>query len=109
VAYVLLDHCVSRKFARLLPGHEVVTCREVGFESLANGKLLEAAMKAGFGALLTVDKNIPFQHSASLPLPVIVVDSIGNSVQALAPYAPSVLNLLTLPLERRAHLISRRL
>ena len=106
---VLLDHCVSRLFARLLDGHIVLTARQAGWDRLANGSLLAAAANGEFDAFVTVDKNMSRQQNvAALPLPVISIDSVGNNVRALTPYAPDVLKLLSQRLERRVYVVPRR-
>ncbi len=59
---ILLDNCVDARVARLLTGHEVRTAVETGWERLQNGELLDAASNH-FDVFVTVDKNIPYQHS----------------------------------------------
>jgi len=59
---LLLDENVPEGVRRLLPDHDVQTVQEMGLAGLSNGKLLDAAERAGFSALLTGDKNIPHQQ-----------------------------------------------
>ncbi|MBI4657974.1 MAG: hypothetical protein HY735_03840 [Verrucomicrobia bacterium] len=40
---VLLDHCVPRRFGKLLIGHEVRSAFEMGWSGLRNGALLTQA------------------------------------------------------------------
>ena len=40
---VILDHCVPRRFKRLVAGHDVSTAYELGWASLKNGALLMRA------------------------------------------------------------------
>ena len=92
---VLLDHCVPRRLRRLLIGHEVLTAFELGWAGLSNGVLLSQARNE-FGAFLTVDQNIQFQHNLStLPLPVGIIVAPDNRFATLAPYAPAVLEWLS--------------
>src|SRR5260221_5297029 len=64
---VLFDHCVPRRFRRLLIGHEVCTAFEMGWAGLSNRALLAEASRE-FGAFLTVDQNVQFQQNlATLP------------------------------------------
>jgi hypothetical protein len=65
VPRVLLDHNVPRPLRRALAGHEVRTTAEMGWESLTNGELLDAAEAAGFGVFVTGDKNIRHQQDLS--------------------------------------------
>ena len=61
---VLLDHCVPRRFRRLLTGHEVLTAFEMGWAGLGNGAFL-AQVSQEFGAFLTVDQNVQFQKESA--------------------------------------------
>jgi hypothetical protein len=65
VPRVLLDHNMPRPLRRALAGHEVRTTAEMGWESLTNGELLDAAEAAGFGVFVTGDKNIRHQQDLS--------------------------------------------
>lgn len=97
---VLLDHCVPRRFQRLLTGHEVSTAYELGWASLKNGALLKRAAER-FEVFVTVDQNVQFQQNlASLPLPVIVLVAPDNRFATLAPYAAKLLEVLGQPLAR---------
>ena len=96
----LLDHCVPRRFRRLLVGHEVKTTFEMGWADLSNGALLARARES-FGAFVTVDQNLQFQQNLmALPLPVMVLAAPDNRFDTLAPYAPMVLRVLEQPLAR---------
>ncbi len=55
---VLLDHNVPRQLRRLLTGHEVRTAREMGWDALENGDLLDAAQAGGFEIVMTGDKKL---------------------------------------------------
>ena len=60
-----------------LEGHTVTKAKDVGWDKLANGELLQAAEKAGFEVLLTTDKNIAAQQNLKSRTIAIVV--LGNS------------------------------
>jgi hypothetical protein len=95
---VLLDHCVPRRFGRLLTGHQVRTAFEMSWSGLRNGELLAQA-RPQFDAFLTVDQNVQFQQNlATLPLPVAIIVAPDNRYETLAPYAPAVLDWLSRPL-----------
>ena len=95
---VLLDHCVPRRFGRLLKGHQTRTAFEMGWAGLSNGVLLARA-RPQFDAFLTVDQNVQFQQNlAILPLPVAIIVAPDNRFETLAPYAPAVLDWLERPL-----------
>ena len=59
---VLLDECIDEAFRHEMTGHDCQTCRYAGFRGLTNGRLLAAAERAGFEALITVDRNMEHQQ-----------------------------------------------
>lgn len=57
---ILLDECLPKDLARLLPGHEVKTVPQAGWASISNGKLLQLIKESGrFDLFITVDKKLP--------------------------------------------------
>jgi hypothetical protein len=92
---VLLDECVPKRLARLLPGHEVRTVPQIGWAGVRNGRLLSLAAAAPFDVLITVDRNMEHQHNvATLPLAVVVVEAPSNDIDDLIPLVPAVLSTL---------------
>lgn len=66
---VFFDECVSRRLVRELPGHDVKTCKQMGWLSIKNGRLLTLAATA-FDVFVTVDANIFHQQDVeALPPP----------------------------------------
>lgn len=59
---VLLDTCVPRPLRKLLPGHEVSTAQEMGWDALENGDLIRAAEER-FDVLITADQHMKFQQN----------------------------------------------
>jgi hypothetical protein len=74
---ILFDHGTPRSIARWLHGHTVVEAITRGWDSLANGALLNAAEEAGFELLLSTDKNILYQPNLKGRRIAIVI--LGNS------------------------------
>lgn len=98
---VLLDHCVDRRFARLLSPHEVGTAAQAGWSHFRNGALLQAAAAAGFEVVVTTDANLRHEHHPKqIPLPVMVLRARTNRLADLAPLAPILLQALEGPLDR---------
>ena len=60
---VLFDHNVPRPLGRFLVEHEVTIAADLGWTTLENGDLLNAAESAGFDLLLTCDQNISYQQN----------------------------------------------
>ena len=61
---ILFDQNVPRALRNLLPGHDVRTAAEMGWSTLANGNLVDAAERAGFEAIITADRN--FLHQVDI-------------------------------------------
>ena len=71
---ILFDHGTPRGIARALDHHTVREARAQGWDTLKNGELLKAAEDAGFGVLLTTDKNLPYQQNlAGRKIAVVVL------------------------------------
>jgi predicted nuclease of predicted toxin-antitoxin system len=82
---LLLDESVPATLRRYLTTHEVRTVVGEGWSGVKNGKLLALAA-ANFDALVTIDKNMPFQqNAATLPLPVFVLDAASKEIAFLLP------------------------
>ena len=87
---LLLDESVPARLYRALPAHQVSHAVREGWSGVKNGKLLALAA-ISFDALITVDKNLPFQQNlASLPIAVIVLDSYSNELSALLRLMPAL-------------------
>jgi glutamate racemase len=74
---ILFDNGAPNPIARSLIGHEVTFARQIGWEELENGELIERAEEVGFEVLLSADKNIRYQQNLSKRKIAIVV--LGNS------------------------------
>ena len=70
---VLLDHNVDIRLRLELPGHLVMTARQMGWERLANGDLVRLAENGGFDVLVTADKNLYYQQNRSNRMIALVV------------------------------------
>ena len=91
---LLLDECVVRDLKKDLVGHEVSTVVEAGFGGLENGALLRAA-SSQYDALITVDRNLPFQQNvASLPIAVLILTGTGITYADLKPLVQQILKRL---------------
>ncbi len=75
----------------------------MGWSGVQNGKLLALAAH-DFDALITVDKNLPYQQNlTSLPVAVIVLDAVSNELPALLPLVPALERALS-SLKPRAYI-----
>jgi hypothetical protein len=102
---ILLDHCVPKRLASLLSGHDVKTTRRMRWEELKNGELLQ---KAGtqFEVMVTTDKKLRFElNLKTLSITIVILDSKSNAFPELAPFAPHLQLLLSNPLPKSLHIL----
>ena len=90
---VLFDQNVPRALRTLLAPHDVRTAREMGWSTLVNGLLVDAAERAGFEAIITADRSFRFHVNISARnLAVIILST--NHWAVLQGGAPSILRAL---------------
>lgn len=88
---LLLDENLPRKLKKDLAHHEAFTVREMLWDGKENGELLALMLTHGFEALISGDKNIPFQQNfQKYPIPVIVLDSLDNTYPTIRLFAPKI-------------------
>jgi hypothetical protein len=63
VKKVLCDENIPHKLRHHLNHHETMTAAYAGLAGLKNGKLLDAAVSAGFDVLVTGDKTIQYEQN----------------------------------------------
>ncbi len=69
---VLLDECLDWRLARDLPGHNVKTVQDMGWNGVKNGRLLTLA-QGQFKVFITGDRNLSYQQNLSQYSMAIVV------------------------------------
>ena len=91
---VLLDECLDWRLRRDLPGHEVKTVQEMGWDGIKNGRLLALA-QAEFQVFITGDRNLSFQQILSgFSIAVLVLKAGSIRLVHTRPLMPKVLALL---------------
>jgi predicted nuclease of predicted toxin-antitoxin system len=91
---VLLDECLDWRLRRDLPGHEVKTVQEMGWDGIKNGRLLSLA-QAEFQVFITGDRNLAFQQNLpSFSIGVVVLKAGSIRLIHTRPLMPKVLELL---------------
>ncbi len=70
---VLFDQGTPAPLRQSLAHHEVTTAYELGWSTLKNGELLEAAERADFALIITTDLNLRYQQNLSARRIAIVV------------------------------------
>jgi hypothetical protein len=91
---ILLDECIDRRFARELPGHEVLTVPEAGWAGKSNGELLALA-ENNFDAFVTVNRNLSFQQNVPrFSIAVVVLCAHTNRLAELRRLVSRLLEVL---------------
>lgn len=91
---VLLDECLDWRLGRELPGHEVKTVQDMGWNGIKNGRLLALA-QAEFQVFITGDRNLSFQQNLSqIGIAVVVLQAQSIRLTHTRPLMPKVLDLL---------------
>jgi hypothetical protein len=92
---ILLDHCLDWRLERYLPGHDVVTALDKGWDRVKNGALLSLAEGDSFEVFITADQNLQYQQNLSgQSISIIVLVTQRNVLASLVPLAPKVLETL---------------
>ena len=81
---------------RFPPGTEVYTVKDMDWNGIKNGELIQLLFQNNFDYWIVVDKNIPFQQNTkTIPFTIIVLDVYRNtlkSIEALIPKISVILN-----------------
>ena len=92
---LLLDENLPKQLKRDFASHQIFTVRDMGWNGLRNGELLQRMLAEGFHALITFDKNLRYQQNfAKYPITVFVLVSSSNTYGALTRLSAVVLNHL---------------
>ena len=70
---ILLDHNTPLGVRRVLANHDVQPAGQMGWATLSNTNLLDAAERAGFEIFITCDQNLAFQQNLATRRIAIVV------------------------------------
>jgi hypothetical protein len=108
---ILLDEDIPRPVRRLLAGHDVRTAQQMGWAGYANGRVLQAAERAGFEVPTTGDRNFVLQQNLTGRTIAVVVLSTNiwpairaqpHRVQSgVANAAPGTFSVVHFPHRRR--------
>lgn len=108
---LLLDENVPRPLARHLrpPAFAVDTVPGIGWTSIRNGALISRAGQRGYDALITCDRHIAHQQNLDLlPLPIVLIHTVQNTIEHIEPHVPELIQLLTSPnLDNTHHTVPR--
>lgn len=88
---VLTDESLSRRPSDALTAHDARTVTQMGWRGTSNGALLRRSEAAGFGVLITADRDLDVQQDvARFGLCVIVVMGPRTNPNDVLPLAPQI-------------------
>ena len=88
---LLLDENLPKKLIADFPNHEVVTVRDMGWNGIKNGPLLQLMIENDFHALLTFDKNLQHQQNfKKYTMAVFVLSAVNNTYRELTKLIPKI-------------------
>jgi predicted nuclease of predicted toxin-antitoxin system len=91
---ILLDECLDWRLRREIPGHDVKTVQEMGWQGIKNGRLLALA-QTKFEVFITGDLNLSFQQNFSgLNLAIVVLHASSIRLKDTRPLMPKLMDLL---------------
>lgn len=94
---LLLDECVDWRLLRDLSQYDVRTVKQLGWEKVKNGALLQLAATQ-FDVFLTVDSNLPYQqNAANIGIAVIVLRGRTTRLPDLRVLLPALRDALVAP------------
>jgi predicted nuclease of predicted toxin-antitoxin system len=92
---ILIDECLDERLRNFLPDHDCQTARYAGFAGLKNGELIEAAEKAKFEALLTLDQGFEFeQNLRGRKIAILIFRTRSSRLKDILPHVPRALKAL---------------
>ena len=88
---LLLDENLPKRLKLDFFDHEVFTVREMQWNGIKNGPLLQLMLENDFDALLTFDKNLQHQQNfRKYTIAVFVLSALSNTYYALTKLSPLV-------------------
>ncbi len=105
---ILLDECVTRHLKSHLTDHEVFTVREMNWSGIKNGNLIILCAEHGFDILLSIDKNLQYQHNLDrYSVIIVVLNSSTSKVEELVTFLPTFRKQLQSLMKHKAYLIDK--
>jgi hypothetical protein len=87
-----------RRLQSDFPDHEVYTVRDMLWNGIKNGPLLELMLENEFDALLTFDKNLQRQQNfTKYTIAVFVISAANNTYVELTKFSSRIENYLKNP------------
>jgi predicted nuclease of predicted toxin-antitoxin system len=86
---ILFDQNMPRNLRAFLPGHEVRTSGQMGWQELENGELLTKAESAGFEVFITGDQNLSYQQNLSTRT-ISIIELTKNNWPSVEPHVERI-------------------
>jgi predicted nuclease of predicted toxin-antitoxin system len=105
---ILLDENIDIRLKRSFPeDFEVYTVRDMGWNGIKNGELLQLLAENNFNYWIVVDKNIPYQQNTKdIPFSIIVLDVFRNTLKSIEALVPKILSTLNSSVSDKVIVIS---
>jgi len=90
---ILLDENIPRKLKNDFDSHlDIKTVREMKWNGIKNGKLMQLIQNHNFNFFITVDKNLPFEQNLnSVPFSIFILRAPNNKRKTLTPLVAKIL------------------
>ena len=89
---ILLDECLPIDLRHSFSLHEVPSVQWAGFKGRKNGELLDAAERAGYDVLLTMDQGVEHRENfADRKIALLLLVARSNQLEDLLPLIPEIL------------------
>jgi predicted nuclease of predicted toxin-antitoxin system len=105
---LLLDENLPEKIRTAFRGdHELFTVKFMGWSGKKNGELMRLLAEHQYDALVTMDKNLPFQQNfEQSPAQLFVLDAPDNKISTLLPYIERLCLLLEAGIEDKVFFVA---
>ena len=88
---LLLDENLPKRLKQDFTNHEIFTVREMGWNGIKNGELMQLMVDKSFSALLTFDKNLQYQQNfQKFTLTVFILTAPINTYEELTKLSPQI-------------------
>jgi predicted nuclease of predicted toxin-antitoxin system len=96
---ILLDENIDIRTKLHFPANmEVYTVKDMGWNGIKNGELIQLLSQNSFDYWIVVDKNIPYQQNTrNISFTIIVLDVFRNTLKSIEALLPKILELINKP------------
>ena len=93
---ILLDENIDIRFKQSFSaGFEIYTVKDMNWNGIKNGELIQLLAQNNFDYWIVVDKNIPYQQNTKdIAFSIIVLDVFRNTLKSIEPLVPKILEIL---------------